>query len=322
MQLNVAIVGPGRSKQGTGPYIARTFNELGVNICGVVSSSLASAEATAQKLHTEYGIECKVFKSLEKLLQNTDVDVVVISSPVDSHLGYLKLAIQHNCHIFCEKPLWWIGNNQSAELQRINNKTCNLVNQCVDKNLVLQLNTQWPFTLPAYYEIFPQQNLNAQSIKNFSMWLSPQSDDGNMILDAIPHALSMLYAIVSAGRIENIQSDYQPGATNQGIAISFNYLHALGDTQVAVYLNSSDQTPKPAAYAINDDRVDRHVELPNYLISLRTSDVQVPVMDPLVCSIKNFISSIYSKSSSDETALIDGVNHLAQIYQSVTQDIN
>ena len=101
--------------------------------------------------------------------------------------------------------------------------------------------------------------------------------------------------------------------------IEFDYLHALGDTRVVITLSSSDVFPKPAAYAINGLRADRHVELPNYLISLRSSKDQLPVKDPLVCSIKNFISTIHSKTSSDEVALIDGMTHLAQIYQTVTQ---
>ena len=116
---------------------------------------------------------------------------------------------------------------------------------------------------------------------------------------------------------QNIQSNNSSGVINHAIAITFDYLHAMGDTMVSINLNSSDALPKPAAYAINGKRVDRHVELSNYLISLQTSEIQVPVMDPLECSIKNFICSIYSKASSDETTLIDGMSHLAQIYQAV-----
>ena len=93
----------------------------------------------------------------------------------------------------------------------------------------------------------------------------------------------------------------------------------MGDTRVSISLVASDTFPKPAAYAVNGLRVDRHVELPDYLISLRTTDNQLPVVDPLECSIKNFISTIHSKASSDEVAIIDGMTHLAQIYQEVTQ---
>ncbi len=326
MTLNVAIVGPGRSKQGTGPFIARTFNELDTNICGVVSSSLTSAEMAAQQLFADYKIKCNAYSTLQTLLDNNKVDIVAISSPASSHLDYLKLAIESNCHIFCEKPLWWPSNytsdsdGESITNQHIEKETSDLVRQCMNKNLILQLNTQWPYTLPTYYEIFPQQESKAQTVNSFSMWLSPQSTGSDMIIDAMPHVLSMLYSILSAGKIENIQSSHQLGTANENISINFDYLHAFNNTQVAVYLNSNDQIPKPAAYAINNNRVDRHVELSNYLISLCTADVQAPVMDPLVCSIKNFISSIHSKTSSDETVLIDGMKHLSQIYQAVTQE--
>ncbi len=188
------------------------------------------------------------------------------------------------------------------------------------KNVVLHINTQWPFTLPTYYEIFPQQEHAVEAVKSFSMWLSPQSTDKEMIVDAAPHLLSMLYALVGAGRIQNIESNYQSKRSKDELNIEFEYLHATGDTKVSFSLNSTNTIPKPAAYAINNKRVDRHVELSNYLISLHTSDKQLPVVDPLVCSIKNFLSSIYSKSSSDEVALIDGMTHLAQIYQAVNSN--
>ncbi len=321
MNLNVAIIGPGRSKQGTGPYIARTFNELGANICGLISSSLTSANKVTQYLQTEYKIACNAYENIQELLEATPVDVIVISSPIDSHFEYLKLAVQQKCHIFCEKPLWWpdINNNSQINTEYISNQTINLVNQCIDNDLVLQLNTQWPFTLPTYYEIYPQQKLTAESIKNFSMWLSPQSIDGDMIIDAVPHVLSMLYSILSTGKIENIESNKISDSTIKKAIIEFDYIHAFGDTRVVINLTSSDAIPKPAAYAINHNRVDRHVEPSNYLISLCSPEKKLPVMDPLVCSIKNFISSIYSKTKSDEVALIDGMHHLAQIYQAVTQ---
>ena len=320
MSLNVAIVGPGRSNQGTGPYIARTFSTHGINICGVVSSSLNSAKNATQQLHADFEIDCEPYENLKELLKSKTVDIVAISSPASSHLDYVKLAVSHNCHIFCEKPLWWYNSDtdESISVERATNETTKLVKQCNDKNLVLQLNTQWPFTLPTYYELYPSKESKTNNVKIFSMWLYPQSTSSNMVIDAVPHVLSMLYSILSAGRIQNIEAD----VSNQNLTITFNYMHAVGDTEVSIHLQSSDEVPKPAAYSINGNRVDRHVELSNYLISLRSSDRQLAVMDPLECSVKNFISSIYSKAGNDETALIDGMYHLAEIYQVVVQKIS
>jgi len=107
MTFNVAIIGPGRSKQGTGPFIAKTFKQLGCNVQAVVSSSLESAEKAATHLKTEYAISCQAYKSLEEALEHHSIDIVAISSPPESHLHYLKIATQAGCHIFCEKPLFW-----------------------------------------------------------------------------------------------------------------------------------------------------------------------------------------------------------------------
>lgn len=319
MTFKVAIIGPGRSKQGTGPFIAKIFDQLGHKVQAVVSSSLGSAAKAVAYLKTEYAIECQAYKSLEDLLEHHSIDIVVISSPPSSHLQYLKTATQAGCHIFCEKPLCWPSTEvmHESEALRINQDVIDLVNLCNTKQTVMQLNTQWPYTLPTYYALYPL--LKNQPIESFSMWLSPQSQGNTMIIDTVSHLLSMLYALLGAGKINNIESNFHKIDTNEDLQIEFDFLHAFGDTRATISLTSNNNFPKPAAYAINDLRVDRHVELPNYLISLRSAEHQLPVEDPLVCSIKNFISTIHSNVSSDEVSLIDGMAHLTQIYQAVTK---
>ena len=320
MPLSVAIVGPGRSKQGTGPFIARAFKQLGCDIKAIVSSSLKSAQFASENLANEYSIECKAYAALDELLDKHSIDIVVISCPADSHFDYLHTALTKSCHVFCEKPLWWSNEPLKSlnDVDRITSEAINLVNICNANQLVLQLNTQWPYTLPTYYELYPQ--LKEQSkVETFSMWLAPQSRDDKMIVDSVSHILSMLYTLVGAGKINNIESNFAQLTSDNDLLIEFDYLHAIGDTRVSISLVTSEAFPKPAAYAVNGLRVDRHVELPDYLISLRTTDNQLSVIDPLECSIKNFISTIHSKASSDEVALIDGMTHLAQIYQAVTQ---
>lgn len=320
MTLNTAVIGPGRSKQGTGPYITNRFHQNGANIIALISSSLDSAVTSAENLKNEFGIDCKAYANLEEALNKNTIDIVVISSPTQSHHQYVTTAIQAGCHIFCEKPLWWPESELTYEsnIETIKDKTAEILKLCRQHNVILQLNTQWPFTLSAYYELYPQQSEKAERIHSFSMWLSPQSTDLSMIIDSAPHLLSMLYVIVGSGRIQNIKSNYKFNKTIKELQINFEYLHAIGDINVNLTLAPTDTMPKPAAYAINNNRVDRHVELRDYLISLRSSDKQIPIVDPLDCSVRNFISSIYSKSLSDDAAIIDGMVQLAQIYQAIT----
>ena len=319
MTLNVAIIGPGRSKQGTGPYIANQFQKNGAEITALISSTLQSAKTSAEYLKSNFGIDCQVYANLDEALNKDTIDVVVISPPLQFHRQYLKSAIQAGCHIFCEKPLWWpeLDITDEINVQTIQDETAEIVKLCNLHNVILQLNTQWPFTLPAYYEIYPQLKAHAETINSFSMWLSPQSTDHTMIIDSTPHLLSMLYAIAGSGRIQNVESNYKSNKTIQKLEINFDYLHATGDIKVNFTLAPTKSVPKPAAYAINNNRVDRHVELGNYLISLCSSDNQLTIVDPLVCSVRNFLSSIYSKVSSDDAAITDGMEHLAQIYQVI-----
>ena len=323
MPFNIAVVGPGRSRQGTGPYIARAFHQLGCKICAVVSSSLSSAVDSAAHLEQHYGIKCRPFSSIEEVLEAIPIDVVVICSPPTTHYHYLKTAVETGCHVFCEKPFWWPeGGIQTPEsLQRISDDTLHLAQQANKNNIILQLNTQWMFTLPGYYALYPQQTRTAGAVETFSMWLSPQSMGKDMIIDAAPHLLSMLYALLGAGRIQDLCHDSPSNNPDQDLQLTFNYLHAGSDCEVRLTLNSTDVLPKPAAYAINRLRVDRHVELPDYLISLRAPDKQLPIVDPLVSSAKNFLGSIHSGCSSDETALIDGMAHLSQIYQAIDSNL-
>ena len=152
------------------------------------------------------------------------------------------------------------------------------------------------------------------------MWLTTQFKDSAMLINAVPDVLRMLYCLNGAGKINNIESNFHDANNDQELLIEFDYLHAAGDSQISISLASSNAYPKPAAYAINGLRADRHVELPNYRISLHSAENQIPVTNPLACSIKNFISSIHAKSTCDEVALIDGMTHLAQIFQAVTQN--
>lgn len=322
MSLNVAIIGPGRSRQGTGPFVAKTFFDLGCCIKGIVSSSLPSAKRAARILKSDFEIDTECFSSVDDLIESTPVDVIAICSPIKSHRRYLDRAIKAGAHIFCEKPLWWpMGIRQKEnEVEAIMSDTRRLVGRCKTQNLYLHLNTQWPFTLPTYYRILSMQKLPAESIESFSMWLSPAGTGRSMIVDSVPHLLSMIYALVGSGRVKNIEAQSEPNASESEIDIKFDYLHAKGKTKASLCLRSTKEVPKPAAFAINKLRVDRHVDLKDYNMSLRSSDIRLPLVDPLASSIKHFLSCIRSGVSVDEEALVDGMVHLTQIYQAVNSN--
>ena len=52
----------------------------------------------------EFGIE-KQFDTLEKALEKTRFDAVIITTPTPTHLPLTALAAEHKKHVFLEKPM-------------------------------------------------------------------------------------------------------------------------------------------------------------------------------------------------------------------------
>ncbi len=84
-----------------------------------------------------------------------------------------------------------------------------------------------------------------------------------MVVDAAPHLLSMLQALLGPGQLQDIDTEFQHlpdlGAHAHGL-ISLDYMHDKGETGVTFKLSRCLETSKPAGYAINGAFVERHLE--------------------------------------------------------------
>ncbi len=310
MSYKIGIIGAARRHQGTGPFIARTFAQLGHEVCGIVGTSSESASEAISHLSDQYGIITQYYTSFEELIQQQTLDMVVISSPPDSHLSYLEKALASSHHVFCEKPLWWpeAGQHeldQSAYLQTIQ-KIIDLAKQ---NQRYLHLNTQWPYTLRDFSCLYPSAMTNP--ITQFAMYLSPQNQGISMLVDAASHGLSMLYQLVGTGELNNIQVQ----RTADKALINFDYLHQQGCTKTTLGFLQSNETPKPASYQINGFTVKRTVSLPEYQIQLQSDQQTLMIQDPLDASIRDFLASVDAGLESDETALLLGAHHLYQLIE-------
>ena len=90
---------------------------------------------TARKFAEEYSIP-KAYGSYEELVNYPDVDVVYIGTPHNLHLPNTILALDHNKHVLCEKPL---GVNRK-EVDR-------MIAKAKEKNLFL-MEAMWSRFLP------------------------------------------------------------------------------------------------------------------------------------------------------------------------------
>lgn len=95
--VKFAILGPGR--------IAHTFAQA---MQSVSSATIAIVHSTnenrAKQFAAEYSIKHHT-SNIEDVLQDPDLDVVYISYPHTLHFDAIRLCLDHNKHVLCEKPL-------------------------------------------------------------------------------------------------------------------------------------------------------------------------------------------------------------------------
>jgi predicted dehydrogenase len=314
-ECRVAVVGARRKRQGTGEYVAREFARCGCEVRAIVGTSRPTVELARTGLRERYGIECKGYTSLAALLEVEKVDVVAVCSPAYAHLPQLELAAQVGCHAFSEKPLWWSDELVSV-VDEAQERAEQLLRSFLRHGRYLALNTQWPFTLDAFRRLHPQALSAGRPPQRFSMWLSPTSGGTQMLVDSAPHLLSMLYALAGPGAIEQIRAEYRdlPGTGRRsGLQLSFNYRHAQGTTEVEFSLSRCAQPPRPAGYSVNGFGVQRHIELPGYLLSFSDNGNTVPVPDPLAAAVEDFVRSLGCGREPDRTSVVDGMMQLRQL---------
>ena len=90
---------------------------------------------SAQKFASEFNIT-KAYGSYEELVQDAEIDVIYIATPHNLHLENTLLALNHNKHVLCEKPL---GVNRKEAIT--------MIELAKQKNLFL-MEAMWSRFLP------------------------------------------------------------------------------------------------------------------------------------------------------------------------------
>lgn len=109
--ITVGVVGTGF----IGPAHIEALRRIGIEVAGLVGSSLERSTAKASEL----GIS-KAYESFEAMIADPQISVVHITSPNHLHYPQAKAALEAGKHVVCEKPLA-ITPQQSAELVALAN---------------------------------------------------------------------------------------------------------------------------------------------------------------------------------------------------------
>ena len=189
-----------------------------------------------------------------------------------------------------------------------------LVDAFAASGCCLELLTQWPRTLPTYFELFPQAG--REPVERFEMRLSPIAQGPDMVLDAAPHIVSMLWALAGAGEIVAPQA--RCGVGGRELTLDFEYRHVLGSIAVACRFGTCERQPRPAWYAINGHVAERRIEMPGYRMHLRRRDGEgeLRLPDPLALHLRSFVDDVRHQAATDRQRLVQSVRHLATLYEA------
>ena len=93
--------------------MSRGLRRAGVNVRGILGSSLEKSKTAAKELQLEIA-----YRDLDEILADASVDVVHLTSPNQCHFEQASRVIKSGKHVVCEKPLA-MNSTESAELVRL-----------------------------------------------------------------------------------------------------------------------------------------------------------------------------------------------------------
>ncbi|MGE3165998.1 MAG: Gfo/Idh/MocA family oxidoreductase [Planctomycetota bacterium] len=306
---SVLVIGARRAQQGIGEFVARSFHDAGARVAAIVGTTAPTLLEARDALARRHGIHCHGYVNLIEALEVERPNIVAVCSPIAAHHRQLERVAAAGAHCLCEKPMWWADLPQ-LELVR---ETGALVDEFIARNGYLALITQWPATLATYWTLYPE--VQGETVKSLAMLMGPTHYGPRMVLDAAPHLISLLQALVGLGEVEVPAVEW--AASRREVTVRFRYRPVNGATVAAqLELRQTPAPPRPAGYAINGRWVERVIELPAYDMSFVAAGRRTPLPDPLAQHVQQFLHCVDAGKSADRPALVEGMRALAMLHSA------
>lgn len=132
-QINVGLVGFGATAQVMHAPFLKTAP--GYNIVAVVERHGEKSKAFFE--------EATIVKSIDALLERTDIDLVIITTPNDSHFEFAQKAAQAGKHVVLEKP-FTITSSDAAALVQLSKTTNRIISPFHNRRYVADFRTIQP----------------------------------------------------------------------------------------------------------------------------------------------------------------------------------
>lgn len=116
--------------------LVQALQAMGGNLYSVANRTYDKGVEFAQK----YGIE-KVYREIDEVFEDPEVDIIYISTPHNTHIHYLRKALQAGKHVLCEKSIT-LNSEELAEAI-----------QLAEENQVILAEAMTIFHMPIYRQL-------------------------------------------------------------------------------------------------------------------------------------------------------------------------
>ena len=231
------------------------FGRMGITHYSILNShpsvkiaAIADTSKTMRGLLAKY-LEVDTFTDYQQMIQKHALDFVVISTPTDSHADVISFAIDHNLHVFAEKPLAMTPVESERLVERIGKKP--LVNQVgyVNRFNEVFMEVKRLLHAGAIGEIknFSSEMYGATVLKGSnSTWRSKRSLGGGCMYEFASHCLDLVvYLLGQPERVAGsvLKSIYSSHVEDM-VTSTLIYPNGISGT---INVNWSDETyRKPA----------------------------------------------------------------------------
>jgi hypothetical protein len=152
------------------------------------------------------------------------------------------------------------------------------------------MNSQWPFALKYYKRICGE--IEIKKSNRFFMMMSPFATGKEMIPEAVPHALSLLYCLLGEGELSDLIFE---SAEKDQMIIRFKYHFGTRHCEAFFRLVKKEKQPRDFQFGLNDKIVRRNLNLKNYDIYFSYGNRRLKIADPLELSVRNVIAAVEKK---------------------------
>lgn len=311
IMIRIGIIGYGY----WGPNLVRNFNGLDDAEVVAISDLRPERLKAAQKFYP--GIKT-LTKDANDILKATDIDAVVIATPVSTHFSLGMEALSHGKHLFVEKP--FTATVEQAE---------RLIELAESKNLRLMVDHTFIYTgaVEAIKRFVDEGHLGElYYFDSVRVNLGLFQHDVNVIWDLAPHDVSIMDHLISskpraisATGMAHFESDIENIAyistfydNNLLGHIHVNWLAPVkvrktlisGSKKMIIY-DDTEPSEKVKIYDKGVDLIQSKDEIYNILIQYRTGDMLCPQID-LTEALNKISQEFYDAVNQSRAPRTDG----------------